>query len=211
MFYPFHAVGRVSILCFGLMVLLVAPLSAKPFYEKIYLGMETRAFNAFLKGPGISEQDRPKVLTSYGLVELDTEVKKKYIPLNKEGWKGMKVTFQNNQIREMILQGGVWLEKEQVQRTFSDMLRLCGTKIKGDHFRSLNRKGYRVVWPHQNYRVVMNLVYNAEGACLLNIRKHFRHKKEEVKQYPHSENVLLALAPHLGEELNQLNSLSLSK
>ena len=52
----------------------------------------------------IEKQAPKKVLTSYGLVQLDSEYKKTYFALNQKFWKGVKVGVQNNQVQDYLLQ-----------------------------------------------------------------------------------------------------------
>jgi len=178
-------------------------LMAQPVYEKVWLGMSVAQFNKLELGSDIDRQTPQKVLTSYGLIQLDSEYKKYYFDLNQTFWNGLKVGVKNNRVQDYLLQGKGAVSKPELQAIFSNLIRLHGIAFEVFDFHSFSKDGFRLVWKKQNQFVALRMVLENNDVCRVSIRESCSNMDE---RQPLPATSLVALEPWLGKDFHQLNA-----
>jgi len=177
---------------------------AKPVYEKLWTGMPLKEFNSLNLGPHISKQKRNVAITNYGLINLDSNSLTRYFSLNDTLWTGVLVEMKNDELREYSLMGTTEINKQNLQDIFSDLIRVHGVNFELKDHRSLSKKGYSVIWHHENQMVALNILIDKKEIYKISI-KNARNLTKKEDNLSLKEDAILALQPFLGESFHRLD------
>jgi len=179
-------------------------VSAKPVHEKVWVGMSISSLNSLALGPSINSQKSKSIITSFGISKMDLPSIKKYFPLMSKVWRGMQVTLQNNEVNGYILQSKSKINESNLQNIFSGLLKLHGVKLNLTHYQSFSKKGYSVIWHHQNQMVSLNIIIEQSNQYNISLKKTYT--TEKVSERYLNKNAIVALAPIFGKDLFNLTA-----
>lgn len=174
-------------------------LLAEPVYEKLSIGMPLQVLNRLDLGAEIRVQDYHSVLTSYGIVRVDTESSKQYFPLYDKVWQGVKVEVKNNRLRGFVLQSQKKLSKSKFKELFSDLLQRYGSEFVLQPYRSFYEHGHKIVWYTPKQMIALRVTQQNAEHCRVSI------KKTEwligiPEKFSDVQNAFLVLEPLLGKD-----------
>lgn len=183
----------------SLFLALSMSLFAEPIYEKLSIGMPLTVLNRMDLGAEIQAQDYRSVLTSYGIVKVDTESNKQYFPLHDKVWRGVKVDVKNNRLREFTLQSQQDVEMQKFKELFSDLLQRYGSEFVLQPYRSFYERGHKIVWYTPKQMIALRVTKSGQQHCKVSIKKT-EWLIDTPKKYSDVQKAFLVLEPLLGKD-----------
>jgi hypothetical protein len=179
--------------------LISGPLLAEPVYEKLSVGMPLQVLNRLDLGAEIRVQDYRSVLTSYGIVRVDTESSKQYFPLHDKVWQGVKVEVKNNRLRGFVLQSQKAISKTKFKALLSDLLQRYGSEFVLKPYRSFYEHGHKIVWYTPKQMIALRVTQNNSQHCRVSIKKT-EWLIDAPEKFSDVQKAFLVLEPLLGKD-----------